>query len=220
MNKEKKKHPSYGKMSLSRVSCTEAHPLFGSSIKHRDTICLSIYEAEAERTLSTDTYYEGAQIIKVEMSQSQFAEAITHMNSTGVPVTIRKRIDKSGRIDYCPYEGQRQKFEDEFKEVQNQNKEEFTEFVDSLKELFSEKASIGKKDRDEILHKLDVLQGRLFSNEEFVYKQFNRQMDKTETEAKGEIEAFFQNRINTLASIAISAQAENLKEIDNPVDIE
>ena len=48
------------------------------------------------------------------------------------------------------------------------------------------------------------------TNTEFVYSQFNEQMDKTVMEAKGEIEAFCQNKIN---SIAQSALVENRDEI-------
>ena len=33
--------------------------------------------------------------------------------------------------------------------------------------------------------------------------QFNEQMDKTVMEAKGEIEAFYQNKVNAIASAAL-----------------
>lgn len=56
-------------------------------------------------------------------------------------------------------------------------------------------------------------------NREFIYKQFNEQMDKTTLEAKGEIEAFMQNKINSVASAASVEHKDNIMELENPVDI-
>lgn len=57
------------------------------------------------------------------------------------------------------------------------------------------------------------------SNSEFIYKQFNRQMEKTVMEVKGEIESFCQNKINSIAQAALIEQRENILKLENPVDI-
>ena len=44
-------------------------------------------------------------------------------------------------------------------------------------------------------------------------------MDKTITEAKGEIEAFAQNRINAIAQQAIAEQKDATLKLESPVDI-
>ena len=58
----------------------------------------------------------------------------------------------------------------------------------------------------------------LNGNREFIYKQFNEQMDKTTLEAKGEIEAFMQNKVNSIASAALVEHRDELLALENPVD--
>ena len=54
---------------------------------------------------------------------------------------------------------------------------------------------------------------------DFIAKQFNEQMDKTVSEAKGEIEAFCQNKINAIASASLVEHREEFQKLENPVDV-
>lgn len=56
-------------------------------------------------------------------------------------------------------------------------------------------------------------------NMDFIADQFNEQIDKTVMEAKGEIEAFCQNKINSIASAALVEHQEDLLKLENPVNI-
>ena len=58
------------------------------------------------------------------------------------------------------------------------------------------------------------------SNLDFVAKSFTEQIDKTVMEAKGEIEAFYQNKISSIAHAAIMEQKEDMLRLENPVDID
>ena len=219
MFENKKTHKSYGMIQFSRITSSKAIPLFGSSIKHRDTIVLRIKEAEMVRELNKDHIFDRGTIVEVEMSQSQFAEAITSLNNgSGVPATI-KWTREDGRIEECDYEDKRQVFENEFKQTQVEQKKYYDEFSKYLENLLDDKKTLGKKDKEDIMRNLDILSGRIFSNTEFVYKQFNEQMDKTVLEAKGEIEAFMQNKINSIASAALVENKDKFKTINNPIDI-
>lgn len=44
-------------------------------------------------------------------------------------------------------------------------------------------------------------------------------MDKTTLEAKGEIESFYQNKINSIASAALVEHKDDILKLENPVDI-
>ena len=82
-------HPSYGTIMFNR-SNSRVTPLFGSSIKHNNVITMELRHAEIERGLNRDWVYGKAPIAEIEMSYSQFAEAITSFGQgTGIPVTIR-----------------------------------------------------------------------------------------------------------------------------------
>ena len=86
-------------------------------------------------------------------------------------------------------------------------------------ELFQKK-SLTKAERELIINKLQKLNQDIGCNMDFIYEQFNEQMDKTITEAKGEIESFYQNRINSIATASLVEHRDELKLLDNPVKFE
>ena len=109
MKKETHEHPSYGVISFSRTYGGEKN-LFGSSIKHQNTIRMKVSHAKLERRLNEDHVYEKDKIIEVEMSEAQFAQAITSLNSAaGVPVTLLY-TQKEGKIPPCNFSNKRETF--------------------------------------------------------------------------------------------------------------
>lgn len=216
--KNRETHPSYGMLQFSRTTGGKTS-LFGSSIKHRDTIKMYLRHGDVTRDLNNDWFFGGDKIVEVEMSYSQFAECITSMNmGSGVPVTIRY-IEGQGRIEDCPFINKKEQFENEFKEYLNKTNEKANSLIDEIGKLFEDKKSIGKKDREDILKKLNMLYSAINSNTEFIYNQFNEQMDNTTLEAKGEIEAFMQNKINSIANMTLVEKKDELKLLENPVEI-
>lgn len=212
-------HPSYGMLRFSRTTGSDVN-LFGSSIRHRDTIRLRISKGSVTRMLNTDYFSSEGDIIDVEMSYSQFAEAITSMNvGMGVPVTIRWMLGK-GDIEPCPFDDKRQQFEREFKSNLSKANESTEQLISELETLFKEKKSLTKADKECILNKLTVIQRNISGNNDFLYRQFNEQMDKTTLEAKSEIEAFMQNKLNSIAQTALVEQRDALAATENPVSID
>lgn len=214
----KTSHPSYGTLAFSRRT-GGATPLFGSSIEHRDTIAMTLYHANITRGLHEDRIYGNKPIAEVEMSYSQFAEAITSMNmGSGVPVTIRW-TEKDGKIPPCDFVSKREQFADEFKEKRKRVTEDAQQLIEDITELFSQKKALTKADKNAILNKLHHLNMNIGRNMDFIADQFNEQMDKTIMEAKGEIEAFCQNKVSSIASAALVEHKEDLLRLENPVDI-
>jgi hypothetical protein len=215
----KTSHPSYGTLAFSRRT-GGATPLFGSSIEHRDTIAMTLYHANVTRGLHEDHVCGNKVIAEVEMSYSQFAEAITSMNmGSGVPVTIRW-TEKDGKIPPCDFVSKREQFTDEFKQKRKKITEQSQELINSVSEMFEQKKNLTKADRQEILSKLSKLSMDIGCNMDFIADQFNEQMDKTVMEAKGEIEAFCQNKVNSIASAALVEHRDDLLKLENPVDID
>lgn len=214
----KTSHPSYGTMAFRRRT-GGASPLFGSSIEHRDTIAMTLYHADITRELHQDSIFGSKIIAEVEMSYSQFAEAITSMNmGTGVPVTIRY-TEKDGKIPPCDFVNKRDQFVDEFKGKRKKATEESQQLIKDISEILEQKKSLTKADKEDILRKLDKLSMDIGCNMDFIADQFNEQIDKTVMEAKGEIEAFCQNKINSIASAALVEHQEDLRKLENPVNI-
>lgn len=210
-------HPSYGTLAFSRKTGGST-TLFGSSIEHRDIISMKLYHADITRGLHSDFIYGNKLITEVEMSYSQFAEAITSMNmGSGVPVTIRW-TEKDGKIPPCDFVSKREQFSDEFKENCKKATEDAQQLIKDVTDLFSQKKALTKSDKDAILNKLHHLNMNIGCNMDFIADQFNEQMDKTVMEAKGEIEAFMQNKVNSIASAALVEHRDELLALENLVD--
>ena len=211
-------HPSYGTLAFVRRT-GGATPLFGSSIEHRDTITMTLYHASITRGLHQDWIHGKKPIAEVEMSYSQFAEAITSMNmGSGVPVTIRW-TEKDGKIPSCNFVSKREQFVNEFRDKRKKATEDSQHIIQEVAELFEQKKSFTKADKEDILRKLFKLSQDIGCNMDFIADQFNEQMDKTVMEAKGEIESFCQNKVNSIASAALVEHKDELIGLENPIDI-
>jgi hypothetical protein len=207
---DKQTHESYGMAGFFRTTGGNTN-LFGSSIKHNHTIRFRIKTASKERGLNMDWYYGDKELIEIEMSQNQFAELITSMNmGDGVPVTIR-RLNGKG-VEDCPEENKRQLFEKEFDQKMRGLKNRLSKLTTDAKQILNEKKSLTKADRETILNQIAMLEQEIGSNTPFVLSMFNEQMDKTVTEAKGEVEAFVQNKITSLGIEGLKAETLMLQD--------
>lgn len=213
------RHPAFGMIGFSRVTGGE-HVLFGSSIKHNDRIVLTLRHGEQERTLSHDSYFGHKIIAEVEMSYAQFAECISTMNvGHGVPCTIAY-TEKEGNIP-CIKDNtnKREQFRNEFSETITKAMEQVQEQINQIQESLNIKKNLGVKDRQEMIRELQQVKYNIGTNLDFCASQFDKQMDKSTLEAKGEIEAFCQNKINSIAQAALVERRDELAKLENPVEL-
>ena len=219
MERETFKHPAFGMIGFSRV-CGGENILFGSSIKHNDRIIMKIKHGEQDRCLHEDHYYGHGLITEVEMSYSQFAECISTLNvGDGVPCTIRF-TEKDGNIPYIKENNsKREQFRNEFSDTILKAMEQVQDQINDIQKSLDDKKNLGVKDRKEMISKLQQVKYNIGSNLDFCVEQFDEQMDKTTMEAKGEIEAFCQNKINSIAQAALAENRGKIVGLENPVKI-
>ena len=187
-------HPAYGMIGISRTHVGgEGIPLFGSSLRHNELITLRIHKGKVTRNLGKDWYSDNGTIIEVELSQNQFAEFVTTANvGSGVPCTISRY--QGQLIPEPPYQNKKDFYSTEFK-ISMQNKaKQLDAGLERAREIL-EKKSIGKADKDELMEVFNSFVTEVGSNIPHLEKSFLEQMDKTVTEAKGEIEAFVTRNI-------------------------
>ena len=217
---ERIKHPSYANLYIGRSQCSGQQALFGSSIKHHDIITLRISPAYMDRDLNYDRYYaENHPYIEINMSQSQFAQAITSLNmGTGVPVTLRQINGEY--IEPCPFVDKREQFSNEFREDMNELTKKIKETTKAVEDLIQNKRTFTKADKEQILSTLHSVSQQLSSNYPYMFSMFNEQMDKTVTEAKAEIESHLQARMEDVALKAMgkSQEQELLPEEDQDIE--
>lgn len=219
MERETYRHPAFGMIGFSRVSGGE-NVLFGSSVKHNDRIVMKLKHGKQDRHLHRDNYYGRGLIAEVEMSYSQFAECITAMNvGDGVPCTIRY-TEKDGCIPaIAENNSKREQFRNEFSNTILKAMEQVQDQINEIQKSLDDKKNLGVKDRKEMISKLQQVKYNIGSNLDFCVKQFDEQMEKTTLDAKGEIEAFCQNKINSIAQAALVENREKIVELENPVEI-
>ena len=212
---EKIEHPSFANLYIGRSQCSGKVALFGSSIKHHDIITLRISPAYLDRDLNYDRYYaDNKPYIEINMSQSQFAQAITSMNmGAGVPVTLR--AFNGEYIEQCPFVDKREQFSNEFRNEMNDLANKISETTKAVEDLINNKRTLSKADKENILSTLQKVSIQLSSNYPYMYSMFNEQMDKTVSEAKAEIESHLQARMEEVAIRAMGMSEEPDELTDN-----
>ena len=80
--------------------------------------------------------------------------------------------------------------------------------------------ALKKKDKEEILSSLSMLANDIGSNINYQVNAFQEQVEKSTTEAKAEIEAFYQNKMLQIAKDTLKENSEKLFDIKNPVLLE
>ena len=202
-------HESYAVAELSRISSSHSKPLFGSSIGHSNTIELRIFEAEHIRSeFSSDRYYGKKNLITVEMSNTQFAELITSFNyGSGIPVTLR-RFNGEKKSDPSSTDKRKQHI-DEFKLKMTK----FANTLDNdeirLNELLK-KPKLSKADKQEMSMLISHANTNIKNNIPFFELMFEEQVDKTITEAKGEIDSFITNAVTRTGIEALQKEGKML----------
>ena len=199
---EKDKNPAYGMLAFHRVTGGDPN-LFGSSVQHNEKLQLTLKEGSVSRGLNTDWYHGERTLFEVEMSYTQFAELISAMNvGDGIPVTIRY-TKESGNIPGLKTTNKRTQFLDEFKDANARSSATAKELIENLRIIFNEKRPIKAAERNQILSMLTQLYNAVNSHNEFMLNQFDEAMEGISTEAKGEVEAFVQTKMNSLALAAL-----------------
>ena len=190
------KHPSYGMMSISRYYGGDGN-FFGNDLPMVGSggIEIVLKEATLERNangLHCDSFNPGKLKFRVKMSHLQFAELITNMNTTGVPVTITNIGTEI--LDDPPILNKREVFDEEAEEVVSKTKQRANDIIAKVQNLFESKKSLTKKDKEEILSELNQLRMATFDHLPFMQKMFNEQMNESVISAKANIAAFIEQK--------------------------
>jgi hypothetical protein len=182
--------------------------LFGTSIKHQNTITMELCHAYSKRSLNTDFHFEKELIARVEMSKSQFADLITSLGiSSGSPCTIRY-TELNGSISDPPFEDKKMIFRKEFDSKISDVGKNVKEMILEIQNIFDTKKNLNKADREKILNCLRRIYNDVSINASFMTECFTEQMEKTVHEAKGEVEAYIDDRMRQIANEAIASKSD------------
>ena len=183
---------------------------------------VTISHADLKRGINHDWYHANGRICEIELSLSQFADMITSIgNGDGVPCTIHF-TERDGYIPRIDYESKIEQHRGEFKDQLSDVKSSIKNAYEIAEELFSSKKTLNKADKQKILDALAKANRDIGCNAEYALDCFNEQMEKSVTEARGEIEAFMQNQIQNIAmkAIATNVDENGLSDFNKMIAIE
>lgn len=189
-------HPSFGLASFSRVNGYSGF-MFGSDVQSESYIELTISPAERVQGDFRLYYHSNrSSIVKVKMTQTQFAELLTNMNrGEGVPVTIESIGGQ--RIEQCNVEDVKahlDELKDDFKQRTKKTLNSLVQTSDELKTIINKK-NLSKKDQEIAKELLDKYIREIRSNIPFFLELYKEETDNIVQRAKAEIDGVIQSSI-------------------------
>lgn len=203
------RHPAYAQLTVHRQSGGWGN-LYGSAIKHQDTICIEVHKSSKISSEYSERYYSGGlPLISIRMSNSQFAQAITTLNQgSGTPVTLESFHGKV--MPNCEEITVSERANDNLKKKLKDFTKKISKGQTRVEEIMNKKGGILKGERKEIKNIFFFLMQDLNSNMPFLHQCMTEAYDKTSTAAKADIEAFYDNAIRRMGIEAV----DKIKKIE------
>ncbi len=198
--RKEESHPAYAQLAFSRRSTNKGHKntLYGSSARHGSTISMRVYRSRKVYDKYSEHYFaDRLPLIEVEMSQTQFSEAITAMNvGDGVPVTLRQFAGES--MPMCPEWTLRERIDNDLKATFRSLTDRLLKYESRLQDILSKKGTVKVAEKKEIFGMYSSVIQEIRSNIPFMKECMDEAIDKSTNQAKGEIEAFWLNKMTQL----------------------
>lgn len=204
---EKHTHPAYGVMHMTVPRNNYGMTLFGSDIKHSDTVRITISTATLNRNLNRDFIHEDKQLVSFEMSHAQFAQFITSQgNGSGTPITL-ERAPTEYKLEMIPsikqIETKNQTFQKEIRETAGKEiREQFEREINRL-EAMIESGKLSKKELSDIHKSMKIRMENFSGNMEYVVKSAEEALAKATTDAKIEVESWIEQRFRSIGKNAV-----------------
>ncbi len=194
-------HPSYGQARFSRVS-GERGKLYGSKVSSSNTIELTVSTSKCRQDLGRDWYFDEQEVINVIFTQTQFAELLTNMNSSGVPCTLKYR-EALGYIKFEEMPQELQYIKTTIKEKQDTQKEKLAALQKESTELLTKTGTLKKAEKERLVYITQQMVNLSSSAIPFYAEQAEKTIEKATQEAKAEIEAFNLHAVTALGLKAL-----------------
>lgn len=182
-------HPAYGQIGANRVS--GHHQLYGSDFQHNNFVTITIRGSKLMRGLSRDWYAAQDEYIEVSLSESQWAEFVSTMNSgMGTPCTV-EFVRGAGQLPAIERTvDRRTQFANEVKKDVQQSLGHLDELLQQIDGL-----SISKTKKEELIMAARLARQDIEANLPFVAKSFDEHMETQTQRAKTEIHAYMTSTI-------------------------
>lgn len=208
---KEQRHPAYGNIAFFRTQ--GGAYLYDSPLHHNNFITMEITPASFQRGLSNRWHHSSTKpILRVAMSYTQFAEAISAMNTTGTPCTLLEYRDEDGkmlqpRLD-AP-DSDRTTHVEEVDKAVEATAGKVADIINKLDAILASK-TVKKGDVKDLRGQLAQLHMHVDANLPHMQKSFYEAMAKVESRVKTEIVAVADHVVHTrgLQSLGIENGAQ------------
>lgn len=181
-------HESYGQISIGRVSTNPAIACYGSDLTHGHYIALEISTSTHDRTLNHDWYHADKTVIRIRLTELQFAQMISSMNQGGgVPCTIERMNGKM--VADPPFTSKVETVTNEFSEKAKDIGRLMDGATKRLQAMVAPGGKTTKGELVELLREFEAITREISSNMPYMHKQFIEAAEKVVAAAKMDITA-------------------------------
>jgi len=201
-------HPAFAQIGASRV--TGGHRLYGSDFMHHSAVRITIRGSKLMRGLSRDWHAAEQEYIEVSLSESQWAEFVSTLNSgMGTPCTL-EFLRGTGEIP--DIEGTT----DRIAQFAGEVKKDVQRSLGNLDKLLAQldETKVGKAAKEELVSLAKLARQDIESNLPFVAKSFDEHMEQTVQRAKTEINAYANHVVHRTGLAALQGELPLLKLAD------
>jgi hypothetical protein len=203
----KEQHPSFGQIGISRVTSSGLQTFYGSHLRHSNYIEMEIKESTLIRSLNSDRYFDGKNVVRVRMTEAQFAQMITSLNmGGGTPVTITRRENRS--VEEPTFRDEREQIHNDFQKKVEVASTSLTEALKRLQTMAAPGAKITKADLQEALAGVEKGVREITSNIPDIANEFEVTTEKIVADAKADIEAHMMNAIRRAKVLGVEASKD------------
>lgn len=186
-------HESFGAIRISKIH-GNTRSLFGSSIKHSESLLFTISNCDEKRNLNTNWYYPTDALLEFEISHSQFAQMLLQIGSSPIPITLRKKtIGKIKKCEEPPYTSALKQHSDEFIDHLQTINEKTKTLIDELTNTLNN-SKLKKSDKEKLVSIANNILTEIQNNSEYQLDAFHEQMEVTVNECKNELVSFLNNK--------------------------
>lgn len=205
--------PSFGMVTVSRFSGET--DLFMVDYPQGHAIALEITTATLTKRDSHERVSDGKHIVRIEMSEVQWARLLSSFNSGGVPCTLRRYRDPLTGDFLSPKTPPRHKHdEDSFRQAISKKAATATEALTQAREALAAvlKGPLRKGDLNDVLDLLQKAEREAVANLPYVAEQAHEAIAEMGENAKSEIDAHLDFAMQRLGERALGARLHEALE--------
>lgn len=179
-------HPSFGKVTVSRVHSNPGAFLFDSSTQHSEYVVVTLHEADRIRDLHHDWIHPGKDVVEIAMSLAQWGDFVSSFGQgSGTSVTITRKGYET--IPGADHESRLAVTAKEVAGAAKESTEAIVKASQAVSEAFARKA--GRAEMSRLLNDLKHVTENVPSNMKFAGDTLTKHAEEVVSRAKADIEA-------------------------------